>query len=102
MLENLKNLNNGYFCRLSSAMLIAEKAVLFSPCFNIPEDVYMICNEIKFIESNISKEQDRILQITSFIQEYEQTLNKFTQIMSTADNLTVVPVSVSSLTHLQV
>lgn len=102
MLENFQNLNNEYFCRLSSAMLIAEKAVLCFPHFHIPEEVYVICNEIKVIESSISNERDRILQITSLIQEYEQTLNKFTQIMSIADSLTVLPISVSSLTHLQV
>lgn len=83
-------------------MPIAEKVICCLPNCNIPEEVYVIYNETKSIESSISNERDRILQVMGLINEYEQTLNEFTQIMDIADNLMILPLAVSSLAGLHV
>lgn len=84
-------------------MSTAEKIIIHLPSYNVPEEVNLICTEIKSIEFIIINEREKIVQIMNEAEEYEQILTVITQIMDAANNILLVfPVSVSSLTHLLV
>lgn len=83
-------------------MVIVEEIIRRHPSFEIPMEIYEIQCEAKNIEAYINNERDRLLQITCLIEEYEMTLKDFDKIMDVADSLMVLPVHVSSMSHLRV
>lgn len=83
-------------------MATVEEILRYYPTFEVPMEIYDVHTETRNIESNISAEKDRLLQIICLIEEYELTLKEFDKIMDIADCLMVLPINVSSFSHLQV
>lgn len=67
----------------------------------IPLEVYTTYETAKNIENNLNAEKERLLQLLSLADEYEQTLKEFAQIIEVADNLVESPITITSLNHLQ-
>lgn len=67
----------------------------------IPEEITTADETTKIIERIICTEREHFLQLLALAEEYEQTLQDFSQITEVAESLLDSPVSVVSLEHLQ-
>jgi len=79
----------------------ARSLVRDFPGRDIPPETFTAHETTRIIEHSIALERDRLLQLLSLADDYEQTLKEFSQIIDVADTLVDSPISVVSLEHLQ-
>lgn len=93
--ENVDNLDevNKLFRRFRTLIEINPKR-------ECPSGLYSSEDDSKQVENSINTERDRLLQLTSLAEEYEQTLQDFGQITDVAEALLDGKIIVSNLDHL--
>ncbi|CAG4949521.1 unnamed protein product [Colias eurytheme] len=93
--DNVDNLNN------VRKMFKTYRTLLEThPKIECPSELYRCDEDTKHIENTINIERDRLLQLTSLAEEYEQTLQDFGQITDVAEALLDGKIIVSNLDHL--
>ncbi|KAK0098783.1 hypothetical protein PV326_003124, partial [Microctonus aethiopoides] len=100
-LDKIENTNHHYMCEISELLIPIRGFVKDYPSKMIPEEFYAVHDMIRSIEHTINVERERLLQLLSLAEEYEQTLQEFAQITDVADNLLACPTAVISLEDLQ-
>lgn len=93
--ENIDNLDevNKLFRRFRALVEV-------NPKLECPTSLYSCEDDTKQVENVINTERDRLLQLTSLAEEYEQTLQDFGQITDVAEALLDGKIIVSNLDHL--
>lgn len=83
-------------------MNVAHDLLRDYPAREIPSELYSTDIRIHSNFQSVASERDKLLQLMSLADEYEQTLKEFAQITDVAEDLVDSPISVISLHHLQV
>lgn len=93
--QNMDNLND-----VNKLFRKFRNLVEVNPKRECPTVLYTCEDDTKQIENVINTERDRLLQLTSLAEEYEQTLQDFGQITDVAEALLDGKIIVSNLDHL--
>ncbi|CAG9785833.1 unnamed protein product [Diatraea saccharalis] len=94
-LENTDNSDN-----VSKLLRRCRMFVEVNPKRECPVVLYSCHDDTKQIENAVNTERDRLMQLTSLAEEYEQTLQDFAQITEVAEALLDGKIVVSNLDHL--
>lgn len=99
-LEELERIEfgNRALAEESSKLLIQSRHFLDQ---ELPPETFSNRDQCNSIETGVVVERERLLQLLSLADEYEQTLKEFAQIIEVADNLVSSDVTITSLSHLQ-
>lgn len=100
-LELLENVNRTNMVKAVALITTAKGLMRDFPGREIPQEIYGNQELTKQIEHNIEIERERVLQLLSLADEYEQTLKEFSQIIDIADALVESPILVRNLEHLE-
>lgn len=101
LLDELESINKDYIKETVRLSQVHRNLMRDFPGKDIPQDVYT-ANEIsKNLENNVNLERNRLLQLLSLAEEYEQTLKDFEQITLIADSLVDAQIRTNSLEQLQ-
>lgn len=100
-LEKIEASNEEYMDRAAKLISLAKDLAKDFPNREIPLETYTTFELTKNIQNSINVERERLLQLQSLADEYEQTLKEFAQIIEVADNLVDSPITITSLQHLQ-
>lgn len=100
-LDKMENMNRCHMWKTGKLLTTSHELLRDYPGKIIPEETYLAHEITKIIENSISIERDRLLQLLALAEEYEQTLQEFSQIIEIAENLLRSPISVMNLEHLQ-
>jgi len=68
---------------------------------NLPPETFNNLEQCKKLGSSIIMERERLLQLLSLADEYEQTLKEFAQIIEVAESLVSCEININSLPYLQ-
>lgn len=100
-LEEIESVNRGHMLKTSCLLKTARSLVRDFPGRDIPPETFTAHETTRIIEHSVVLERERLLQLLSLADDYEQTLKEFLQIIDVADTLVDSPISVISLEHLQ-
>lgn len=100
-LDKLENTNRSHMCNTNKLIAAVRDLLKSYPGRSVPDETYQAHELTLTIEHNINVERERLLQLMSLAEEYEQTLQEFAQITDVAEDLLASPISVISLEHLQ-
>ena len=100
-LEKIESINRCHMLKTTCLLKTARSLVRDFPGRDIPPETFTAHETTRIIEHSIALERDRLLQLLSLADDYEQTLKEFSQIIDVADTLVDSPISVVSLEHLQ-
>lgn len=100
-LERLENANRLNMVKSVALITTAKGLMRDFPGREIPQEIYGNQDLTKQIEHSIEIEREKILQLLSLADEYEQTLKEFSQIIDIADALVESPILVRNLEHLE-
>lgn len=100
-LEKIETINRCHMLKTTCLLKTARSLVRDFPGRDIPPETFTAHETTRIIEHSIALEHDRLLQLLSLADDYEQTLKEFSQIIDVADTLVDSPISVVSLEHLQ-
>jgi len=100
-LEKIESINRCHMFKTSCLLKTARSLIRDFPGRDIPPETFTAHETTRIIEHSIALERDRLLQLLSLADDYEQTLKEFSQIIDVADTLVDSPISVVSLEHLQ-
>lgn len=100
-LEKIETVNHCHMLKTSCLLKTARNLVRDFPGREIPPETYTAHETTRIIEHSVALERERLLQLLSLADDYEQTLKEFSQIIDVADTLVDSPISVISLEHLQ-
>lgn len=100
-LDKLENTNRSHMCNTNKLIASVRDLLKSYPGRSVPDETYQAHELTMTIEHNINVERERLLQLMSVAEEYEQTLQDFAQITDVAEDLLASPISVMSLEHLQ-
>lgn len=101
-MENLEILNRSHKLKCTHLINSAYGLLRDFPGREIPPETYTAYDTTRVIEQSIVIERDKLIQLMSLADEYEQTLKDFEQITDVAEALVDSPIVVSNLQHLQV
>ncbi|XP_045447348.1 titin-like isoform X2 [Melitaea cinxia] len=102
-LDNLDEIEKDNVNNLDFTKQLFQKYRSFieiNPKRECPPKLFILDEDTKQIENTINTERDRLLQLTSLAEEYEQTLQDFGQITDVAEALLDGKIIVSNLDHL--
>lgn len=99
-LDKLEIDNVANFESLRKIFAIYRKLLETNPKRECPSILYTCSDDTKQAENTINTERDRLLQLSSLAEEYEQTLQDFGQITDVAEALLDGKIIVSDLDHL--
>ena len=100
-LDKMENTNRCHMWKTGKLIAAARGLLRDYPGKVIPEETYTAQETTSLIEHIIGVERERLIQLLSLAEEYEQTLQEFAQITEIAEELLASPISVMSLEHLQ-
>ena len=100
-LEKIESINRCHILKTTCLLKTARSLVRDFPGRDIPPETFTAHETTRIIEHSIALERDRLLQLLSLADDYEQTLKEFSQIIDVADTLVDSPISVINLEHLQ-
>lgn len=100
-LDKIEKKINDLINTISKLTDTAQELLFDYPGKEIPKELKSSQDMVQCIEHKIGIEREKLLQSLELSEEYEQTLNEFSQITKIAKNLLDCPVSVTSLSHLQ-
>lgn len=100
-LEKIEVANISLMEEASKLLKTAKSLVSEFPTQDIPSEAYTVYELTKLIENNVNIERDKLLQLLSLEDEYEQTLKEFAQIIDIAEYLVDSPITITDLQHLQ-
>ena len=100
-LEKIESVNRCHMLKTTCLLKTARSLIRDFPGRDIPPETFTAHETTRIIEHSIALERDRLLQLLSLADDYEQTLKEFSQIIDVADTLVDSPISVISLEHLQ-
>ncbi|CAG9579063.1 unnamed protein product [Danaus chrysippus] len=99
-LDDIENDNNDNVENVKKAFKLYRSLIESNPKLECPDVLYVCDDNTKQVENTINTERDRLLQLTSLAEEYEQTLEDFGQITDVAEALLDGKIIVSNLDHL--
>lgn len=100
-LDSLENVNRSNMTEAANLITVAKGLMRDFPGREIPQEAFGNLDFAKQLQHNISVEREKVLQLLSLADEYEQTLKDFSQIIDIADVLVESPISVRNLEHLE-
>lgn len=100
-LDKVENTNHCHAWKTTKLIENSQGLLRNYPGKAIPEEMYTAHQLTKAIEHHIASERERLVQLLSLADEYEQTLQEFSQITEIADNVLQSPLCTSSLQSLQ-
>lgn len=100
-LDDLDRENRDQLAQIAQAMNTARGLTRDFPGKQLPVDIHAAYENARNLENAIVIERNRLLQLQSLAQEYDQTLNEFAQIMVMAEAMMQQPINVTSLEQLQ-
>ncbi|KAF4529289.1 hypothetical protein B566_EDAN016451, partial [Ephemera danica] len=100
-LEQIANTNKCLIMKLSQ--MLSSGRFLFKefPGHRIPPEIYNTSEIARSLEISINSERERLLQLLSLADEYEQTIEELSQIIDIADTIVHSPIIVNSREELQ-
>lgn len=101
-LEKIENENLGHANSVTELLHTAHELLRDFPAREIPSELYNTDSMIHTNLQSVATEREKLLQLMSLADEYEQTLMEFAQITDVAEDLVDSPIAVTSLYHLQV
>ncbi|KAF9788955.1 hypothetical protein SFRURICE_021486, partial [Spodoptera frugiperda] len=99
-LDKIETNNLDNFVTIRKMFKRCRSLVEANPKRECPSKLYNAEDDTKQIENTINTERDRLLQLASLAEEYEQTLQDFGQITDVAEALLDGKIIVSDLDHL--
>jgi len=99
--EKLENINQSYIYKTNDLLSTAYKLLRDYPGKSIPEEIYLAQEMTEAIEHDLYIERELLLQLLSLVEEYEQTLQEFAQIIEIAKSLLDNQISMIRLEDLQ-
>ncbi|CAK1540772.1 unnamed protein product [Leptosia nina] len=99
-LDKIENDNNDNLKHLTKMFKVYRSLAEANPKRECPTKLYLCDDDTRQIENAINVERDRLLQLGSLAEEYEQTLQDFGQITEVAEALLDGKIIVSNLDHL--
>jgi nesprin-1 len=100
-LDKIENVNLDHMDAINKLFLKTKELMHEYPDKEIPQELNATEEIIQNIEHTLTIEREKLLQMLALAEEYEQTLQEFSQITKIAENLLESPISVVSLEQLR-
>lgn len=100
-LDDLERRNGEQIDDINRSMQIARGLVRDFPSKQFPVDIHASYESARNFENAIALERNRLLQLQSLAEDYEETLNQFAQIIILAETVVEQPIEAKNLDELQ-
>lgn len=100
-LDDLERKNNEQIEDINRSMQIARSLARDFPNTPIPLDIHASYENARNFENTLALERNRLLQLQSLAEDYEQTLNQFAQIILLAEKMVERRIEAESFDELQ-